>query len=180
MITASQVRLIFISHPYCHSENNPLCNVHQLTIYHWLSTVSREIRSQENVLQWHLDINIHVWVKQSTFQLTGSECSKWPQSTPHLRDILYLFSSSVMYAYWMLTVCLLAFICVWVEGMLMRILGIPPLAGNTRCCFVDFPTVILPSAAETVGGEAGALPFLHPNLSWAQGARGRGNKSVYL
>ena len=73
MITASQISLIFISRPYCHSKCDPLLNLEFLTIYHLLSTVSREIRSQEISLQWHLDINIHVWGKYSTFKLMSAE-----------------------------------------------------------------------------------------------------------
>lgn len=58
----------------------------------------------------------------------------------------------------------LALIRVWVEGMLVRVLGVPALAGDARRCLVYFPTVILPAASETVGGEAGALAFLHLRL----------------
>lgn len=60
----------------------------------------------------------------------------------------------------------LAFVCVWVEGMLMRVLGVPPLTGDTRRRLIDFPTVILPAATKTVGREAGALAYLNTRLGW--------------
>lgn len=46
----------------------------------------------------------------------------------------------------------------------MRVLGVPPLARDARRRLIDFPTVIFATAAETVGGEAGALALLHPHL----------------
>lgn len=61
---------------------------------------------------------------------------------------------------------LLAFVGVRVKGMLMWVLGVPPLAGDAWCGLVDFPTVILPPATETVGREAGPLAFLNLHLSW--------------
>lgn len=39
----------------------------------------------------------------------------------------------------------------------MRVLGVPSLTGGPRRRLVHFTAVILPAAAETVGGEAGAL-----------------------
>lgn len=113
-----------------------------------------EIKSQEMSLQWHLDTDINVWSKLSTGKIRGQKKCKNAKVL-----LLLLFD-----------VFLLAFVCVWVEGMLMRVLGMPPLAGDTRCCFVDFTTVVLAAAAETVGGEAGALTFLHLHLSWTNRA----------
>lgn len=46
----------------------------------------------------------------------------------------------------------------------MRQLGVPALTGDARRSLVDFPTVILPAASETVGGKAGPLAFLHLRL----------------
>lgn len=51
----------------------------------------------------------------------------------------------------------------------MRVLGVPPLARDARRRLIDFPTVILATAAETVGGEAGALALFHPHLSCGEG-----------
>lgn len=48
--------------------------------------------------------------------------------------------------------------------MLVGVLGVPTLTGDARRGLVDFPAVILPAASETVGGEAGALAFLHLRL----------------
>lgn len=48
--------------------------------------------------------------------------------------------------------------------MLVRVLGVPALTGDARRGLVDLPAVILPAASETVGGEAGALAFLHLRL----------------
>ena len=145
-----------------------------LTIYHLLSTVRREIRSQEIPLQRHLDINIHVWSK-----LTGYECRKSPQSLSVFQkhstsppSSFLQFIISCMY--------LLALICVWVEGVLMRVLGVPPLTGDTWRCLVDFASVILPAAAETVSGETRALAFLHAHLSWREGARWKGNELAFI
>lgn len=63
---------------------------------------------------------------------------------------------------------LLALVRVWVERMLVRLLGIPALARDTWCCLVDFTAVILAASTETVGGKDGALTFLHANFRWAE------------
>lgn len=51
----------------------------------------------------------------------------------------------------------------------MRVLGVPPLARDARRGLVDFPTVIFATAAEAVGGEAGALALFHLHLSCGEG-----------
>ena len=170
MITKLQICLIFISHPFCHWDCDLLLTLELLTIYHLLSTVSRDIRSQEISLQWHLDINIHVWI---TFKLMSTMSAK--NNPKVLSNTLNVFFSPASCC--MLCMYLLAFVCVWVKGMLMRVLGIPPLTRDTWCCLVDFTAVILPAAAETVGLLlAGALALLDPHLSWRVRASWRRNK----
>lgn len=62
----------------------------------------------------------------------------------------------------------LAFVGVGVEGMLVRVLGVPRLTRDPRRGLVDLTAVVFSTATETVGGEAGALAFLHPDFSWAE------------
>ena len=51
---------------------------------------------------------------------------------------------------------LLAFVGVGVERVLVRLLGVPALAGDTGRGLVHFATVVLSAATEAVGGEAEA------------------------
>ena len=96
MIAALQISLIFFSHRYCHSESDSLFNVELLTIYHLLSTVSREIGSQEISPQWLLNINIHEWREWRTFTITGDAWRKWTQSTFTFQTHSTYFRSSIM------------------------------------------------------------------------------------
>lgn len=109
---------------------------------------------QEISLQWHFDINIHVQCSESTIKLTSCDNKKF-----FFDDKVNLNGDQR----------LLALIYVWVEGVLMGLLGIPPLAGDAWRGLIDFPAVILPAPTETLGGEAGALALLYVNFSWREG-----------
>lgn len=109
---------------------------------------------QEISLQWRFYINIHVQCSESTIKLTSCDKKK-----KRLNEKVNLNSDQR----------LLALIYVWVEGVLMGLLGIPPLAGDAWRGLVDSPAVILPAPTETLGGEAGALALLYVNFSWREG-----------
>lgn len=112
---------------------------------------------QEISLQWCFDINIHVQCSESTIKLTS--CDNKQNLKKRLNEKVNLNSDQR----------LLALIYVWVEGVLMGLLGIPPLAGDAWRGLVDSPAVILPAPTETLGGEAGALALLYVNFSWREG-----------